>query len=114
LFAEKGHDIHMVYGDAAQLPFKKGSFDGVLVFYLLIRDTMRDLVSLLKDGGILIYETFLKRQNEFDRWRNPDFLLDDGELISYFRDMNILFYEETTALREGKKRATARFVGMKR
>jgi hypothetical protein len=41
-------------------------------------------------------------------------LLHDGELISYFRGLDLLFYEEGTFLFGGKKRAVARYVGRKR
>ena len=45
---------------------------------------MADLIGLLAPGGLLLYETFLKRQNIIDRPRNPDYLLDDGELLGLF------------------------------
>jgi hypothetical protein len=75
---------------------------------------MKKIVDLLNSGGVLIYETFLKRQNAIDRHRNPNFLLEDGELLSYFKDLELLFYEETISDIEGKKKATAKFVGRKR
>ncbi len=106
--------ILTVRGDASALPFKGGSADCVIVFYFLMRDIMRDIVNLLRKNGILIYETFLKRQNLIDRHRNPDFLLDDGELVSYVKDLELVFYEETVSFAGGKKRATARYVGRKR
>lgn len=107
------NNISIICGDAGFLPFKNNSAEGVLVFYFLLRSMMNEITNILKQGGILIYETFLKRQNDIDRWRNPDFLFDDGELISYFRKFENLFYEETISTSEGKRRATARFVGRK-
>jgi len=68
----------------------------------------------LKKGGIIIYETYLRRQNEIDRWRNPEYLLEDGELFVYFKDFEILLYEELITEKEGKKKAIARLVGRKR
>jgi SAM-dependent methyltransferase len=112
--SERGLQLFPVFGDAYHLPFKKGSAGAVLVFYFLVREIMGDLVSLLRPGGILMYETFLQTQNSFDRPRNPDYLLHDGELIGYFTELDLLFYEEGTFLFEGKKRAIARFVGRKR
>jgi SAM-dependent methyltransferase len=109
-----GKDIFMVRGDAHDLPFKKNSADGIIVFYFLLRNIMGEIVNLLRKDGILIYETFLNRQNAVDRPRNPDFLLDDGELLSYFKDLDLLFYEETVSVSGEKKRATARYVGRKR
>jgi tellurite methyltransferase len=111
---ERGLDVAPVFGDAYHLPFKKGSAGCILVFYFLVREIMAELVSMLRPGGILMYETHLKAQNLFDRPRNPDFLLDDAELIGYFTGLDLLFYEEGTFLSEGKKRAIARYVGRKR
>ncbi|OPX95617.1 MAG: putative S-adenosyl-L-methionine-dependent methyltransferase TehB [Syntrophorhabdus sp. PtaU1.Bin002] len=109
-----GAHVSLVLGDAADLPFKGGSMTGVIVFYFLLRDKIDEMVALLTSGGILIYETLLKRQNTIDRHRNPDYLLDDGELISYFRGLDLLFYEETISGITGKKRATAQYVGRKK
>ena len=94
--SKRGLQLFPVFGDAYHLPF------------------MGDLVSLLRPGGILMYETFLQTQNSFDRPRNPDYLLHDGELIGYFTELDLLFYEEGTFLFEGKQRAVARYVGRKR
>jgi ubiquinone/menaquinone biosynthesis C-methylase UbiE len=106
--------ISIVQGDAAAMPFKNNSVDCVLVFYFLQRDIMRNIADMLKKGGILIYETFLKRQNKIDRPRNPEYLLEDGELIAFFRDFDLLFYEETISGLSGKRRAAAKFIGRKR
>ena len=74
---------------------------------------MDEIKTILKKGGVLIYETFLKRQNLTGGWQNPRYLLDDGELYSYFSEFELLYYEEVI-LREGEKdKAIARFVGRK-
>lgn len=112
--SEKGANILAVYGDANNLPLKGESADMVIVFYFLIRDIMEEITRLLRKGGILIYETFLKRQNLIDRHRADEYLLDDGELIGYFRGMEPLFYEETVVGLSGKRRMVARYVGRKR
>jgi hypothetical protein len=75
---------------------------------------MGEIADTLQSGGVLIYETFLKRQNSIDGQRNPEFLLDDGELISYFKGLDLLFYEETISDTEGRNKAIAKFVGRKR
>jgi ubiquinone/menaquinone biosynthesis C-methylase UbiE len=110
----KGVCVWPVLGDAKHLPFRKNSLDGIVVFYFLIREIMEELNAPLKKGGILIYETFLKRQNAIDRQRNPERLLDDGELFGYFDNLELLFYEETIEGVGDRKRALARAVGRKR
>jgi len=112
--AAKGQGISLLLGDANNFPFKDGSMAGVMVFYFLMRNIMGEIADTLQSGGVLIYETFLKRQNAIDRHRNPEFLLDDGELISYFKGLDLLFYEETISDTEGRNRAIAKFVGRKR
>ena len=111
--AERRLPLTMVRGDANHLPFTRRSFDGLLVFYFLERQIMGDLVELLRPGGILVYETFLKRQNLIDRHRNPDYLLDDAELLTLLEGLELLFYEEGIFQSGEKKRALARFVGRK-
>ncbi len=108
------NNISIICGDAGCLPFKENTAKGIIVFYFLLRDIMKDIENILQKRGTLIYETFLKKQNEIDRKRNKDFLLDDGELISHFSNFEILFYEETILTIKGKKRAIARFVGRKK
>jgi len=105
--------MSIIEADANRLPFKKGSFGGIIVFFFLLREIARDITEMLKPGGILIYETFLKRQNEVDRPRNPAFLLDDGELLSLFPGFTTIFYEEGAHDRAGKKRITAQLVARK-
>ena len=113
--AEEEHvELSMVQGNARFLPFKPATAGCVLAFYFLVREIMADLVGLLVPGGLLVYETFLKRQNIVDRPRNPDYLLDDGELPGYFRDLDLLFYEEGIFTVKGKQRALARYAGRKR
>lgn len=105
--------VSCIIGDANLLPFKRDIAEGVIVFYFLIREIMDEIKTILKKGGVLIYETFLKRQNLTGGWRNPRYLLDDGELYSYFSEFELLYYEEVI-LREGEKdKAIARFVGRK-
>lgn len=111
----KHQDINMtcILGDANHLPFKKDSVEGIMVFYFLLRNIMDILKDILKKGGIIIYETFLKRQNELDKYRNPEYLLGDGELYGYFKEFHILLYEELITEKRGKKKAIARLVGRK-
>lgn len=111
---DAGREIALVAGDALSLPFKRNSAAAVMVFHFLERKIMGEIVDLLGKGGILMYETFLKRQNMIDRWRNPDYLLDDGELISYFGALELLFYQEIVTSSGGRRKAVAQYAGRKR
>lgn len=111
LAQERACTLSFVLADAEHLPFREGMADCVMVFYFLSRKILGELPKLLRRGGLLIYETYLKRQNLFGEKRDPEHLLDDGELVSVFEGMEILFYEETITNKDGKRKAVARFVG---
>lgn len=111
---KEGLDIWCVLGDACALPFKPGSAGTILVFYFLERDIMNRLAQVLAPGGLILYETFLKKQNGIDRPRDPRYLLDDGELFDCFRGLELLLYEEGIFISGGKRRALARYVGRQR
>lgn len=71
-----------------------GAFDVIICFNYL----QRSLITRIKDGirpeGIVIYETFIIDQKQFDRPTNPDFLLRHNELLEMFRDFRCLRYRE--------------------
>jgi hypothetical protein len=46
---------------------------------------MDDIVRALEPGGVLIYETFARGNEDFVRPRNPDHLLKSGELLEMAR-----------------------------
>jgi SAM-dependent methyltransferase len=110
----EGLHIWLVRGDALFLPFREGKAGAVLVFYFLERAIMNRLVELLAPGGLMLYETFLRKQNELDRKRDPAFLLEDGELPGYFHDLETLSFEEGVFDVGGRQRAIARYAGRKK
>jgi tellurite methyltransferase len=70
-------------------------FDVIVVARYLQRDLSRALAEALAPGGVLLYETFTRRQLERGRGpRSPDHLLEPGELPCLFPDLEELFYEE--------------------
>ncbi len=110
---QKSVKVHTVLGDARALPYRRNVFDAIIVFYFLKREIIDEMKNLLKKDGIFIYETFLKRQNNIDRQRNPNYLLDDGELIGHFTGFELLFYEEIIDDSGSRRKAIARAVGRK-
>jgi SAM-dependent methyltransferase len=112
----EGVEITPILGDARALPFKEGVAGAVLVFNFLDRRIFGDLIRLLAPGGILLYETFLKRHTSLGVGgpANPDHLLDDGELYERFRYLELLFYEEGVMGPAEKRRAVAQYVGRKK
>ena len=62
----------------------------VLVFNYLHRPLFPSIVRALLPGGVLLYETFTIGQRERGHPRNPNFLLQDGELPTLVAPLDIL------------------------
>ncbi len=62
----------------------------------LHRPLLPMLAHWLRPGGVLVYETFLRGAERFGGPRRPQFLLERGELASYFVDWTTLHAVEQT------------------
>jgi SAM-dependent methyltransferase len=67
--------------EGAAWPYVDGEFDAVIVTNYLHRPLFAGLLAALAPGGVLIYETFALGNERYGRPRNPDFLLQPGELL---------------------------------
>ncbi len=65
-------------------------FSAVLVFRYLHRPLIPCITKSLKQGGILMYETFTAEQARFGKPKNPDHLLKPGELLSWFHGWEVI------------------------
>jgi len=86
--------------EAGPPPFGAGGplfgmhFDAVIVVNYLYRPFMDGLIDALKPGGVLIYETFARGNEDFARPRNPDHLLKSGELLdAVMGKLQVVAYE---------------------
>ena len=75
-------------GTAPTLPLEE--YDLILVVNYLHRPLFPQIKAALKPGGLIIYETFIDKQAEIGRPKNPNFLLKQGELMSLFADWRCL------------------------
>ena len=76
-------------------PFSKRRFAGIVVTNYLHRPLFQNLIDALEDNGVLIYETFAQGNERFGHPKNPDYLLQDGELLHVFADpLYVLAYEQ--------------------
>lgn len=71
--------------DGAPWPLGRRQFAGVVVVNYLHRPLLPFIVDAVAPGGVLIYETFARGNENFTRPRNPDHLLKAGELIEAVR-----------------------------
>ena len=94
--ASSDASITCVHADleAAPWPLPGRSFDAVVVTNYLWRPLWPHILSSLAPDGLLIYETFSREQARIGRPRNPDFLLEPGELLQRCQSLRILAYED--------------------
>jgi SAM-dependent methyltransferase len=76
-----------------------GLYDGVVVTNYLYRPLFAPIAAALAPGGVLIFETFAAGNERLGRPRNPDFLLQPGELLDAFRALTIVAFEQGEVLR---------------
>jgi SAM-dependent methyltransferase len=76
-------------------PFESRRYDAVVVANYLYRPTLPLLADVLRDGGLLVYETFAVGNEHFGRPSNPAFLLAPFELAACFAPLlHVLAYED--------------------
>lgn len=65
--------------------FAERQFSAIIGCNYLFRPVFADLMRSLQEGGLLIYETFARGNEQFGRPRNPEYLLAPGELFDLLR-----------------------------
>lgn len=89
-------------------PLKQETFGAILVFRYLHRPLIPAIKRAIREGGILVYETYTTEQPRFGKPRNPDFLLRPGELRETFGEWEIIYDFE--GIRSDPERAVAQIV----
>lgn len=79
--------------DGSPWPFAGRTFGGVVVTNYLYRPLFPALAESVAPGGVLVYETFARGNEQFGRPRNPAHLLEPGELLSAFPGLQVIAYE---------------------
>jgi len=69
-------------------------FDVIVVSYYLYRERLREIYNLLKQGGLLFYQTFSGKQVNGIGPSREEFRLHRGELLQVYSDMELLYYRE--------------------
>jgi SAM-dependent methyltransferase len=80
--------------EAGPWPLPGRRFDAVLVTNYLWRPLFPALRAALAEGGVLIYETFAHGQHLIGRPSRPEFLLQPGELLRAFDELQVVAYED--------------------
>ena len=96
--------IDLVQADLEQLQLPENTFELILCVQYLQRSLFPELEQALRPGGFLLFETFTRAQLEFSGGpRNPEYLLDSGELRTAFPELRVIFHRE---LRAGQRIAS--------
>jgi len=69
-------------------------YDGIVVTNYLHRPLLQAIAQALAPGGVLIYETFARGNEQFAHPHNPDFLLRPGELLEAFAMLTVFAFEQ--------------------
>lgn len=75
-------------------PFTGQRFEAVVVTRYLHRPRMANLLQLVADGGLLIFETYMAGQERFGKPNNPAFLLQRDELLRWLEGWHIVAFEQ--------------------
>jgi tellurite methyltransferase len=70
------------------------TYNLIIAFNYLHRPLFKEIRDGLLPGGVVVFQTFTSEQVNFGRPKNPDYLLETGELKDVFHDYEILQYRE--------------------
>ena len=79
--------VDLERGDAA---LELAAFDVIVAVHYLHRPLFPAIIAALRQGGLLIYETFTRAQAKRGKPTNPDFLLELGELRTLTAGLAVL------------------------
>jgi len=89
-----GLRVEAVQADLEQWPLPTDRYDVVVNIRYLQRTLFGALQSAVRHGGMVVFETFIRDQQQLGHPRNPAFLLERGELAARFAGFEILSYRE--------------------
>lgn len=92
--APAGSSLDLVQADLERVVLPRRRFDVVVNVRYLQRSLAPALAAALRPGGVLLFETFLAEQLGRGHPRNPEFVLQHGELPRLFPRLQVLRYEE--------------------
>ena len=114
LAEEEGVKIKVIKTDLENYQIEKNTYDVIANFYYLHRDLIPQIIKGLKNGGAVIFESYLVDQNELPSGpKNPDHLLEHNELLDLFKDFRVILYREGIYCERDIKKAIASIIAIK-
>ena len=80
--------------DVITNPPEENSFDVIVVSHFLDRQIMPDIISALRKGGLLFYQTFTKAHVQETGPSNEKYRLDKNELLNLCKELDVVVYRE--------------------
>jgi SAM-dependent methyltransferase len=89
-----GLAIGAVQADLETFPLPRARYDLIVNVRYLQRSLIAAMKRAVVPGGMILFETFLRDQQQLGHPKNPAFLLERGELADRFREFDVLAYRE--------------------
>lgn len=90
----EGLAVDALQADLEEFPLPRDRYDLVVNVRYLQRSLFDAIRAAPRRGGAVLFETFIRDQQQLGHPRNPAFLLERGELVRAFGDFDVLFHEE--------------------
>jgi tellurite methyltransferase len=92
---EEHPSIHKIEADLDSYRIAPERYDLIVNTNYLDRNHFPQIIAALKEGGVLMFETFIIAHGEaYHQPSNPDFVLRTNELLDAFRSLDVIYYEE--------------------
>jgi SAM-dependent methyltransferase len=102
--------VNAVQGDLEQFPLPRDRYDVAVNVRYLQRSLIDALKASVRRGGMVVFETFIRDQQQLGHPSNPAFLLERGELAERFADFEVLAYDEGRFATESEPAFLARLL----
>lgn len=97
-----GLPVELIEADTEHFAHSGDLYDAIVVANYLDREFCRRLPQLLKPGGLLFYQTFVRDKVDRDCGpSNTDYLLQTGELLRLFTSLRVLQYSDLGTVGDG-------------
>lgn len=116
LAREKGVKVNALLVDLNHYQIEKDRYDLIANFYFLKRRLIPKVRKGLKQGGRVIFETYLLEHRTLATGgpKQAKYFLKPNELLRLFKNFRILFYREGIFREGGRRKAIASLIAEKR
>ena len=111
---DEDKQINKIEVDLDEYTLASKKYDLIININYLQRRFFPQIKEALKEGGVVIFETFIVAHGDFNNPANPEYLLRKNELLHAFIGLDIVYYEEKDEINlRGEKIRVASLVAQK-